>query len=197
MRNLLCALLCMICLLIGYQLGKYLHSDQQHKTQDSTTILHSIKDVLKIATVEAEISELITQKSYTFLDISPFRKSIILRVRAKAAAGFDLDSSAILIDEQSKLVQIKMPGPAKILYIDQKIDYYDLQQGTFNSFSAQELSLLNEKARDIILRSLDKTDLLARASERKTDLLKNIEQLLQASGYKMQASEQVPEKIKM
>ncbi|MBK9043083.1 MAG: DUF4230 domain-containing protein [Saprospiraceae bacterium] len=127
---------------------------------------------LRLLLCRGEISELITQKTYSYFDISPFRKSVIIRVQAKAAAGFDLDSSSISVDELTKEVRIKLDLQPKILYLDQKVDYYDLQQGTFNAFTATELSQLNEKARDIILRSLDKTGTEKAAP--KVEILKGI-----------------------
>jgi len=193
-KNLLWIVACVLCFATGYQFAKYLNKAADKSESDQITILHSIRDVLKITTVEAEISELITQKTYSYLDISPFRKSVIIRVQAKAAAGFDFDSSSVVVDELTKEVRIKLDPQPKILYIDQKIDYYDLQQGTFNTFTASELSQLNEKARDIILRSLDKTEILQRAAQRKAEILKGIQSLLTESGYQLKIEEQLPPK---
>ncbi|MBK7230997.1 MAG: DUF4230 domain-containing protein [Saprospiraceae bacterium] len=179
---------------MGYQLAQYLNKASNKTETDQITILHSIRNVLKITTVEAEISELITQKTYSYFDISPFRKSVIIRVQAKAAAGFDLDSSSISVDELTKEVRIKLDLQPKILYLDQKVDYYDLQQGTFNAFTATELSQLNEKARDIILRSLDKTGILEKAAQRKVEILKGIQSLLSESGYQLKIEDQTPSK---
>lgn len=174
---------CTLCLLLGVWIGIRVSKPKDHKKEDAVVVLQSIRDVFKVTTVESEISEFFSQKTYSWIDLSPFRKSVIVRVRAKVSAGFDLDTSSIQIDESSKSILLKFPEEAQILSVDHKLDYYDFSQGTFNSFNAEELSQIQDKARDLIIRTAEQSDLLSRAKARKTEILNSFGKLLSNTGY--------------
>lgn len=193
MRISLWIISCVLCFALGIWTGFRLSRPaEDHRKEDAVVMLNSMKDVLKVTTVEAEISELLTQQSYYWIDISPFRKSAIVRVRATVHAGFDLDSSALQIDEASHRVILRIPSEPQILSVDQKLDYYDLKQGSFNAFTGEELTLLQDKARDLILRSAIKGGVLDRARKRRADILLSLQAMAAASGYEVK-TEKMPD----
>lgn len=130
-----------------------LSSISNNETNQSTVLLERIKEVFKIVYVEAQFNELYSHKDYTWIDLSPFRKSAIVRVQAKVTAGVNMDSAKIEIQEKTKTIHLIFNSQPVILSIDHKLDYYDLQQGSFNYFNSEELTKMQEQARQLILKS--------------------------------------------
>ncbi len=179
--------LVLVCLAFafGLYLGKKQFQSSGHVVTDSSVLLERMKDVFKMVFVEAQFNELYTHKEYHWIDISPFRKSAIIRIQAKVTAGLDMDSSSISIDEFQKSITLRFDKNPRILYLDHKLDYYDLQQGTFNSFSSSELTSLEDRAKEIIREKALQSDLLNRASTKRDEMMYTLNQLVQSLGWKL------------
>jgi hypothetical protein len=179
--------LVLVCLAFafGLYLGKKQFQPDEHVTANSSVLLEKIKDIFKLVFVEAQFNELYTHKEYNWIDISPFRKSAIIRIQAKVTAGVDMDSSSISVDELKKSITLKFDKNPRILYLDHKLDYYDLQQGTFNSFSSTELTSLQDKAKDIIREKALQSDLMKRASTKRDEMINTLNQIVQSLGWKL------------
>ena len=153
--------------------------------EEVTVVLERIKDVFKLVFVEAHFNELYTHKQYQWFDISPFRKSAIIRIQAKVTAGVNMDSAKIQIDENEKTIVLRFNHNPEILYMDHKLDYYDLQQGTFNAFSSAELTSLQNTAKDIIQKKAYESDMLAKATVKREHMIETLEQLLESIGWNL------------
>ena len=66
------------------------------------------------------------------------------------------------------------------------IDYFDIDEGLFNSFSPQELSALNKEAKQVILDKIPQSGLLEAAAERRTEMLVVLRALVESAGWKLQ-----------
>ena len=64
-----------------------------------------------------------------------------------------------------------------ILSIDHQIDYYDLQQGTFNQFTPEEMTKLQTFAKDKIRSTAISSGLLNK-EKRRDEMLQQLELLL-------------------
>ncbi len=170
---------------LGVFVAKKIYKPESNAIHDSTVILEKIKDVFKLVFVEAHFNELYTHKEYNWFDISPFRKSAIIRIQANVTAGVNMDSSSIYIDEANKSITLRFDQRPVILYMDHSLDYYDLQQGTFNSFTSTELTTLQDKAREIIRNKAVQSDLLPRAATKRDEMISTINQLVQTFGWKL------------
>ena len=155
------------------------------RDSQSTVLLERIKEVFKIVYVEAQFNELYSHKDYTWIDLSPFRKSAIVRVQAKVTAGVNMDSAKIEIQEKTKTIHLIFNSQPVILSIDHKLDYYDLQQGSFNYFSAEELTKMQEQARQLILKKAMESDLLSRANQKRIDMTNTLDQFVNSMGWKL------------
>ncbi|MDQ3142977.1 MAG: DUF4230 domain-containing protein [Bacteroidota bacterium] len=183
MQRIILLLILIMAFLAGVYCGYLIFGKKSKTSVSSTVILEKMKDVFKVASVEAQYSELLKHEDYTWLDLSFFRKKAIVRVQASVLAGVNLDSTAIQIDEKNKIVYLKFDHNAKIISIDHSLDYYDLQQGTFNSFTPEELTGLQLKAKDLIKDKAMQGPLLKRASERRDEMLQLIRHLLKSADY--------------
>lgn len=185
MTKYLIALLVLLSFVLGFFFGiRYAESKIKTKV-DSAVVLEKIKDILKIATVEANISEIYHHKDFQWFDLSPFRKTAIIRLQAKVLAGLDLDTSAISISEKDRTIHIIYNPSPKILSIDHVLDYYDLQQGTFNYFTPEELTALQADAKQKVTDKAVQAGVLNRAEERRIELFKGLQMMAEQMGYKL------------
>lgn len=178
-----------LSLILAFGLGLYVMSWQwtpwssKQTTETATTLLERIEKVAKLATVEGHFSEIYDYKEYYGYDWAIFRKKALIRVQARVSAGFDLTRIEVEANPSEKQIIIsKLPEPM-ILSIDHDLDYYDLTEGTFNTFSKDDLNKLNQQAKNYIEAAAAKSDLLAQAEERGQELLEMMRFLVEGSGW--------------
>jgi hypothetical protein len=151
--------------------GMWYIKQQTVTTHNSDLVIENIERIWKLSTVEADVSELYKFKDYQYYDFSPFRKEALVRVNAKVAAGFDFDQIEINIDEDGhQIIFDGFPNP-EILSVDHTLEYYDIKQGTFNSFSPEELSALQQRAKDSIQSTAVDRHILNAAAESKDEII--------------------------
>lgn len=160
--------------------------------QDATVVLEKIKNVAKLVTVEGYYSELYNYKDYYAYDWWIFRKKAIVRVKAKVSAGFDLSGlSYEVLPEQNLIVIRHIPDTAQIISIDHQLDYYDISEGTFNSFSEADYNKINKDARAFIERKALESDLMRRAEEQGIGMLEVIRFMAESAGWRVQMGDEV------
>lgn len=159
--------------------------------QNATVVLEKIQKAFKFVAAEGEISDIYDYKEYQYYDISIFRKKLLVRVNAKVLVGYNFENAKLTIDEKQGIVRLDSLGPAEILAIDHDLDYYDIQEGTFNTFSEKELTEISAKAKDYASSMVEDSDLYSLAEEQKQDLFDLIETILKGSGWKLHVSDNV------
>ena len=175
--------LCLGILVLWYVQNKMsLHQ----KSGNTTVVLEQIHKVTKLVTVEGQFSEIYDHKEYYKYDIFDlFTKKMLLRINAKVSAGFNLEGSNMTIDSISKTVYFTELPKAEILSIDHDIDYYDISQGVFASFTPEEYTSINKDAKEMIASKVQFTDLLKKADEQKQEYLDMLELILRTYGWKL------------
>lgn len=158
---------------------------------NASLLLNRVKDVFKIVNVEAEFSEIFQEKTYTLFDFGPFKKSVIVRVKARVLIGYDLDSSSIKLDSTQKIITLKFNPQPQVISNEMNIDYYNIQQGTFNQFSADELNMIHDKVRDIILRRVEKEDFFGRARKRQIEFVNTVQSFCDLLGWKLKIENKI------
>jgi len=151
--------------------------------ENKTAIMEKVDKVLKLVAVEGHISEIYSYKDYYYYDISLLRKTALVRVNAKVSVGYDLEGLNLHIDEQNRVIELgNFPEP-EILSMDHNLEYYDLDEGTFNNFSDTELTQINTSAKDYSLEKAKESDLFVKADEQKQEILEFLEMLATSGGY--------------
>ncbi|MFT4758936.1 MAG: hypothetical protein ACI9XO_001525 [Paraglaciecola sp.] len=170
-------------LLGGYLVHRHYQVQLFQKETSAQVLLERVQAVTKLITVEGYFSELYDYKDHYYFDISPFQKKALLRVKAKVSVGYDLEKLKIETDETTKTLTISnMPDP-QILSIDHEIDYYDLQNGAFNSFSSKELTQLNQNAKDLIEENARKSTLFEQAENQSVEMMDMIKLMVESAGW--------------
>jgi hypothetical protein len=154
----------------------------------SDVLLERIRPVMKLVTVEGDFSELYT---YTNADatldwlrqFSPFQKKAILRVKARASVGYDLEGLGLVFDENTRSVRFTGLGRPELLSLEHDVDYYNIEEGTFNQFSAADLTKVNEQAKDLIRRKVAASGLFAAAEKQKGEFLVLLKAVVENAGW--------------
>lgn len=169
--------------IIGYKSSLF----KSQVEESSQVILNKIDRVAKLATVEGHFAEIYDYKhSYTNW---PFEKKALVKVKAKATIGYDLDKMIIDIDESAKVISLsKMPEP-ELLSLDHDLEYYDLQEGLFNQFTPEDLTQINKQAKSFIEEKVLQSDLLKISDAQKNEFLELIEFSLKSVGWSLSLSE--------
>jgi len=177
---------------IGYYFGFKADLFTKHESSSATVVMERINQVFKLVSVEGQTSEIYDYKSYNTYDISPLRKKILIRVNAKVLVGYDLEKAKIETNSGNKTITIsELPSP-EILSIEHDLDYYDLQEGTFNKFSADELTQLNKNAKEYAASKALTDELYHSAEAQKKEHLAILKDLLKGIGWKLIVKEDKP-----
>jgi len=163
----------------------YTHGEMTAKEQ-SQILMEKIKTVTKLVTVEGYFSEIYDYEDYWNYDISLFRKKALIRVKAKVSVGYDLTKMSIeAIPEKKLLIISDLPDPS-IISIDHDLDYYDITEGTFNSFSEEDYTMMNRNAKDKIRQTAISSDLFLAAEEQSNNMLDLIKFMVEGAGWQLQ-----------
>jgi hypothetical protein len=160
------------------------------QSEDIELVMEKIQKVNKWTTVEAYFSEIYNYKDYYYYDFSPLRKKALIRVKAKVSAGFDFESINFETKEDEKLIIIHNFPKAEILSVDHELDYYDISEGTFNSFTPEEYNQLNKNAKDYILQKAMESQLLQEAEDNKSEWIEMIKWTIRSTGWDLLLKEE-------
>jgi hypothetical protein len=152
---------------------------------NSTVLLEKVKLVTKLVSVEGHFSEIYEKnEAYEYDLFNLFSKKILLRVKAKVSVGYNFTSLNITVDSLTKTVTLNEFPEPEILSIDHDLDYYDIQEGTFNSFTANEYNVINKEAKSLILKKTQESDLLQQAQEQKKVYIDMLTMAVRSMGWK-------------
>lgn len=159
---------------------------EARKVESTSVIQEKLKTVTKLISVEGHFSEIYDYKeSYKYDYFNLFSKKILLRVTAKVSVGYDFNNINITIDSLTKTVFLNELPSAEILSIDHDLDYYDITEGTFNSFTKEEFNLINKNAKAFIAGKSNTAQLIKKAEEEKQDYLSMMDYALRSAGWKL------------
>lgn len=180
-----------LAIISAFGLGIYLASghwwpwSEKYVSEQATAIVERIEKVAKLVTVSGHFSEIYDYKDYYGYDWSIFRKKALIRVQATVHAGYDLDDISVDAASKTRTITIsRLPRP-EILSIDHDLDYYDLREGTFNSFTEEDLNRLNVQAKNYIREVALKSNLLNEAEARGQELLETIRFMVETQGWQL------------
>jgi hypothetical protein len=158
----------------------------RNKTEEqSVVLLQKIRNVSKMITVEGDFSEIMHFEDVkdVFLSLVTSRKKAIVLANAKVLIGFDMKKIKLSSNpEKKKLILEHFPSP-EIVSIETDIQYYDVSNGLFNKFAANDLSELNKKVKQNIESKIPDSELLYSAKNKALDTVKMIEQLVSTFGW--------------
>lgn len=179
----------LLIFVMGGLAGWYVFAPKSVTQEESQIMLERIRSVMKLVTVEGNYTEVYTHSDYSGFFTYFWDKKMIMRVTATVSAGYDLEQVKMEVDGKDRLLRIgPMPAPS-ILSIDHKIDYYDISEGVFTSFSPSDYNQINEKAKELI-RQKAQVQLLPAAREQASKTFDLLRSMLEGAGWKLELVEE-------
>ncbi len=175
-------------LLIGI-LGTYAYfsfEKNSNTSEHSQIIQNEIKNLSKLIVVEGSYANVYSYKDVDqYLgDWLSFEKKVLVVVNAKAQVTYDMKQLEVELDSVTKTIFLnKIPSPE--IQIIPDIQYYDIQQSTFNQFSSEEMNAVKKKAMKEIENMMELSDLKKQANERLEIELHNIFILSKSLGWQV------------
>lgn len=155
-------------------------------TEDSTVLLEKIQAVSKLITVEGQFSEIYNYNEYQGYFSMLWDKKVLVRVRATVSAGYDLNELHIMADPLTHTIRVSALPEPQILSIDHSIDYYDISEGLFSSFTPEDYTRINQRAKDLIRDQALKSNLLPSAREQANKMFDLMRFMAESSGWKLE-----------
>lgn len=155
------------------------------KTQvESAIIIERIENVIKVVSVEAHFSEMLSYNKALY-ELPGFRKKAMLQVKGKVLVGYDMEDMDLQYDLKKKTLSISnLPEPS-ILAIDADAEYFDLEQGIFYKFTKEEMTSISKLSKDLIRDKALKSDIFTQAERQKSEMLAALLDPLIEMGWKV------------
>ncbi|MCB0631075.1 MAG: DUF4230 domain-containing protein [Saprospiraceae bacterium] len=180
----------------------YQSKQQEIRQSQSTILLDKVRDVMKLVTVEANFNELYnetnTRPITLYLPLPStfnFEKKAILEVKGKVLVGYDLEAIRITTDSTDRVLTLSNLPEPQILSIDHQVAYRNLEESWFNSFSAEDYTALNLKAKEVLREKVMSSNLLDRAREQGNRMIDVIRFMAESAGWEVVVEPQIGEEI--
>jgi hypothetical protein len=189
-KYVLFAVLLIACSAVAWWIGFSGTLFTPEKNVQASVMLEKVKLVTKLVSVEGQFSEIYEKKElYNYDYFNLFSKKILVRVKAKVSVGYDFKSLNLTVDSVQKTVTLNEFPEPEILSLDHDLDYYDIQEGTFNGFSIEEYNAIQRDAKNLILKKTLESDLLQKAQEQKQVYIDMLSITLRSMGWKFVVKE--------
>lgn len=180
-----------VVLLVFFVTKAFYAKEEPTEHISSTVLLERVRPVLKLVTVEGDFSELFTYRSddaaFDFLKrFTPFQKKAILRVKGRASVGYDLEGVDLDIDEERHIVTLRGMGKPTLLSLEHDVDYFDMEEGAFTSFTAEDHTKINAQAKEMIRGKVPSSGLYEAAEAQRDEMLKILRAVVENSGWRFE-----------
>ncbi|MEO9891669.1 DUF4230 domain-containing protein [Aurantibacter sp.] len=159
-------------------------------THQSTVLLERIKSVCKLISVEGDFAEIYKYENTKehFMSLVVSKKKALIVIKAKAQIGYDLKKILMHADEgKKKIILTNFPQP-EVLSVEPELDFYDIKNGLFNSFTPNDLTSLNAEAKKHILEKIPESGLMETARKEALQTVLLIEKIVETIGWKLDYS---------
>ncbi len=153
----------------------------------STVLLEKIKSVCKLISVQGDFSEIYHYENTKarFLSLVNSKKKALIVIKAKAQIGYDLKKVKIEANNNSKtIVLTNFPAP-EVLSVEQDLQFYDIKNGLFNSFTPEDLTALNQEAKEYIKEKIPESGLMDTANKEALEAILLVQKIVETIGWKL------------
>jgi hypothetical protein len=154
-------------------------------TENASVLLEKIQAVTKLTTVEGQFSEIYNYNESDGYMLNLWDKKVLVRVRATVSAGYDLERMHLEADPATRTVRMSALPEPQILSIDHSLDYYDISEGYFTSFTPEDYNRINQRAKDLIREKAQESNLLPAARDQAAKMLDLIRFMTESAGWKL------------
>jgi hypothetical protein len=170
---------------LGIVAARWWYNDDRRTVQESQVLLEQVKTVTKLVTTEGYFSEVFSESDTQLFWGIPSTKKILIKVKAKVLAGYDLSNMTMEADAATKTLYLKgIPAP-DIIAVESDVSYYDISNGVFNAFSKDDYNRFQQKAVSIIREQATKSSFMAAAKNQGDKNFEALKQLATGMGWKV------------
>lgn len=172
----------------------YLQSTQtkEYIESDSSVILEKVEHVCKMVTVEGHFEERYDQTNIKEFNLYlplpskfKFSKSARIRVIGTVLVGYDMDKITVQADSLNQEIRMSNFPEPEIIAIDHTVEYEDIEDSWFNTFSAADFTLINQNARKVLEETALEELLLEKAKDEGIQIVDAIEFMVKAAGWNL------------
>ncbi len=156
-------------------------------SHQSTVLLEKIRSVCKLISVEGDFAEIYKYENTKerFLSLVSSKKKALIVIKAKAQIGYDLKKILMHADDgKKKIILTNFPEP-EVLSISPEMEFYDVKNGLFNTFTPDDLTTLNQEAKNHILEKIPESGLMDTARKEALQTVLLIEKIVETIGWKL------------
>lgn len=186
MNFLLGVIVGVLILAIYYLFSKHSFFKSKAK-EESVILLDKIRNVSKLITVEGNFNEIMHFQDVknSLLNMISSKKKAIVLANAKVFIGFDMRKMEFDINANKRLIKVLSFPEPEVLSIETDVKFYDVQNGLFNKFDAEELTELNKKVKQNISEKIPNSDLLLTAKSKALETINVMEQMVGTFGWEL------------
>jgi len=197
-------LLPIILFIIALGLGAWFMSVyQQSQTPiietQSTVLLEKVRKVCKLVTIEADFGERYTEKNIRpitvylpFPTTFTFPKEASILVSGKVLVGYNMEKVNIKMDDATKTVVISNLPEPEILAIDHEVEFENMKESYFNSFTKDDYTQLSKNAKQELKKKAIMSQLMDDAKAEGNQLFEIIDILVKNSGWTLEVVQPEP-----
>lgn len=156
----------------------------------SVILLDKIKKVTKLITVEGEFAEIYhhEDKQNKLLGLVSSKKKAIILINAKTHIGFDFRKIKMEADTKNKTIKLSNFPEPEVLSIEPNIRFYDIQDGFLNKFTSEDLTQVNQAAKEHVLQKIPESNLMQAANHEALEAIALMKNLIETIGWKLDYS---------
>ncbi len=165
----------------------------------SHVLLEKIKRVCKLVSVEGDFAEIYKYENTKehFLSLVSSKKKALVVINAKAQIGYDLKKLVMHADNENKKITLTNFPQPEVLSLETELEFYDIKNGVFNSFSPNDLTSLHQEAKKHVREKIPVSGLMETARKEALEAILLIESIVETIGWKLDYSAlEIPEKHK-
>lgn len=165
----------------------------------STILLEKMKSVCKLISVEGDFAEIYKYENTKerFMSLVSSKKKALIIIKAKALIGYDLKKVLMHADINKKTVVLTDFPEPEVLSIEPDLQFYDIKNGLFNTFSPEDLTTLNLEAKQHIKDKIPESGLMETARKEALEAILIMEKIVETIGWKLDYSGlEIPNKEK-
>lgn len=158
--------------------------------QQSTVILNKIRSVCKLVSVEGDFAEIYHYENTkdSFMSLFRSKKKALIIIKAKAHIGYDLNKLNMRADNDRKRIILSHFPEPEVLSIEPDLQFYDIKNGIFNSFSPTDLTQLNQEAKEHIKQKIPESGLMESAKNEAMQAVLVVEKIVETIGWTLDYS---------
>ncbi|WP_418500346.1 DUF4230 domain-containing protein [Flagellimonas sp.] len=156
----------------------------------STVLLDKIRSVCKLVSVEGDFAEIYHYENTkdSFMSLFRSKKKALIVIKAKAHIGYDLSKLDLKADIETKRIILSHFPQPEVLSIEPDLQFYDIKNGIFNSFSPTDLTQLNQEAIHHIKEKIPESGLMETARKEALQAVLLVEKIVETIGWKLDYS---------